>query len=143
MRILVVRAEILKTMFAAAPVSLPQSSSPVAEHSLTRKVHVRSRRVLLNTLWLCISNMLMGPRCCWGRDHTLSSKVANCPTSSDFSKDSIIFLKIIYLFIHKRHRDRGRDIGRGRNRLHAGSPMWDSILVLQDHTLSQRQTLNR
>ena len=25
--------------------------------------------------------------------------------------------------------------GRGRSRLHAGSPMWDSILGLQDHAL--------
>ena len=33
------------------------------------------------------------------------------------------------LFIHERHTERGRDIGRGRrSRLHAGSPMWDSIL---------------
>ncbi|XP_022277081.1 protein C1orf43 homolog isoform X2 [Canis lupus baileyi] len=36
------------------------------------------------------------------------------------------FFKI--LFIHKRHRERGRDIGRGRSRLPAGSPMWDLIL---------------
>ena len=37
------------------------------------------------------------------------------------------FLKRFYLFIHWRHRVRGRDIGRGRSRLHVGSPMWDSI----------------
>ena len=36
-------------------------------------------------------------------------------------------------------RGRGRDIGRGRSRLHAGSPMWDSISELRDHALSQRQ----
>ena len=28
-----------------------------------------------------------------------------------------------------RDRERGRDIGQGRSRLHAGSPMWDSIRV--------------
>ena len=28
-----------------------------------------------------------------------------------------------------------RDIGRGRSRLHAGTPMWDSIPGLQDHAL--------
>ena len=28
---------------------------------------------------------------------------------------------------------RGRDTGRGRSRLHAGSPTWDSIPGLQDH----------
>ena len=32
-------------------------------------------------------------------------------------------------------KERGRDIGRGRSRLHEGSLMWDSILGLQDHTL--------
>ena len=32
-------------------------------------------------------------------------------------------------------RQRGRDTGRGRSRLHAGSPMWDSIPGLQDQAL--------
>ena len=40
------------------------------------------------------------------------------------------------------HRERGRDTGGGRSRLHAGSLMWDSILGLWDQALSQRQTLN-
>ena len=44
--------------------------------------------------------------------------------------------KIFYLFIHEGHTERGRDIGRGRTRLHAGSLMWDSIPALWDHTLS-------
>ena len=43
----------------------------------------------------------------------------------------ILFLKRCYLFIHERHRD----TGRGRNKLHAGNLMRDSILGLQDHTL--------
>ena len=43
--------------------------------------------------------------------------------------------KIFYLFIHKRHRERGRDTGRGRSRLHAGSLIWDSIPSLQDQAL--------
>ena len=30
--------------------------------------------------------------------------------------------KDFYLFIHERHRDRGRDPGRGRSRLHAREP---------------------
>ena len=34
-----------------------------------------------------------------------------------------------------------RDIGRERSRVPAGSPMWNLILELQDHTLSGRQTL--
>ena len=42
-----------------------------------------------------------------------------------------------------RERERGRDAGRGKSRLHAGSPMWDSIPELQDQTLDQRQVLNR
>ena len=41
-----------------------------------------------------------------------------------------------------RHKERSRDIGRVRSRLHAGSLMRDSIPGLQDHDLSQRQTLN-
>ena len=43
--------------------------------------------------------------------------------------------------MHERHRERGKDTGRGRSRPHAGSPMWDSIPGPQDHTLSRRQTL--
>ena len=48
------------------------------------------------------------------------------------------FFKI--LFIHERHGERSRDIGRGRNRLAAGSPMQYSIPELQDHGPSQKQT---
>ena len=40
-------------------------------------------------------------------------------------------------------RERGRDTGRERSRLHAGSLMWDSIPGLQDCALGQRQVLNR
>ena len=47
----------------------------------------------------------------------------------------------MYLSIREteRCRERGRDTGRGRSRLHAGSPTWDSILGLQDQALGQRQ----
>ena len=41
------------------------------------------------------------------------------------------------------HRERERDIGRGRSRLYAGSPTWDSIPGLQDRALGQRQAPNR
>ena len=60
----------------------------------------------------------------------------------------ILELKFIfywfYLFIHERHRERqrSRDTGRGKIRLHVGNPIWDSMPGPQDHTLSQRQTLN-
>ena len=53
-----------------------------------------------------------------------------------------IFFKRFYLFIHDRERERGRDTGRGRSRLHATSLMQDSIPEPQDHALGQRQTLN-
>ena len=51
-----------------------------------------------------------------------------------------VFFKRFYLFIHKRQKERGRDTERGRSRLYAGSPMWDSIPGPRDHPLSQRQT---
>ena len=35
------------------------------------------------------------------------------------------------------HRERGRDTGRGRSRLHAGSLTWDSIPGLQDQALAE------
>ena len=40
------------------------------------------------------------------------------------------FKDFIYLFM--RDRERGRDIGREKGRLHAGSPMWDLIPGIQD-----------
>ena len=43
----------------------------------------------------------------------------------------------------ERERERGRDLGREKSRLHAGSLMWDSILGFQDPSLGQRQALNR
>ena len=49
------------------------------------------------------------------------------------------FFLRFYLFIHERHRERGRDTGREREAgSMQGSPMWDSILGLQDHTLGRR-----
>ena len=49
----------------------------------------------------------------------------------------IFFLKdFINLFMRDTERERGRDTGRGRSRLPAGSPTQDSILGLQDHALS-------
>ena len=54
----------------------------------------------------------------------------------------LLLLFKIYLFMGNTERQR-QSIGRGRSRLHAGSLMWDSMLGLQDHARSQRQTLNR
>ena len=40
-------------------------------------------------------------------------------------------------------RERGRDTGRERSRLHAGNPMWDLILGPPgSQALDQRQALN-
>ena len=52
------------------------------------------------------------------------------------------FFKILFIHERERERERGRDTGRERSRLHARSPMWDSIPGLQDHALGQRQALN-
>ncbi|XP_072674798.1 modulator of macroautophagy TMEM150B isoform X2 [Canis lupus baileyi] len=56
--------------------------------------------------------------------------------------DSLSFFKdFIYLFMREGvGAERGRDRGRGRSRLHAGSRMQDSIMGLRDHALSRRQT---
>ena len=43
--------------------------------------------------------------------------------SSQVTKTLSFFSSIFYLFIHERHRERGRDIGRERSRLLAGSLM--------------------
>ena len=55
-----------------------------------------------------------------------------------------IFLRV-YLFIYswETQRERCRDTGRGRSRLHAGTPMLDLIPGPQDHALGWRQVLNR
>ena len=40
------------------------------------------------------------------------------------------------------HTEGGRDTGRRRSRLHAGSLMQDLIAGLQDHNPSRREALN-
>ena len=50
------------------------------------------------------------------------------------------FLRFTYLFIYSFMKD--RETGRESSRLHAGSPMWDSISGPQDHALGQRQAPN-
>ena len=46
------------------------------------------------------------------------------------------FLKDFIYFFHERYSGKARDIGRGKSRLPATSPMWDWILGLRNHTLS-------
>ena len=61
---------------------------------------------------------------------------------SSFFFPKVSFFFFLRLFIHERHTERRRDTGRGRSRLPAGSPMWDSILGPQGHALSWRQMLH-
>ena len=55
------------------------------------------------------------------------------------SLSNFFFFLRFCLFIHENTQrgERSRDTGRGRGWLHAGSLMWDSVLVpgLQDHSL--------
>ena len=55
--------------------------------------------------------------------------------------ESLFFLfKILFIYSWETQRERGKDIGRERSRLHARSLIWDSILELQDQALNQRQS---
>ena len=53
------------------------------------------------------------------------------------------------MIVIQRERERERERERQRHRQRekqapcTGSPMWDSMLGLQDHALGQRQALNR
>ena len=78
-------------------------------------------------VWMCICTEL-APR----KSKFFLAKRTSIATSFLF----FFFLRF-YLFINERHREkqRGRDTGRGRSRLHAGNPMWDSILGPQDLSL--------
>ena len=58
------------------------------------------------------------------------------------STKAFFFLKKDFIYLFMRDTQRGRDTGRGRSRLHAGSPTRDSIPGLQDHALGPRQALN-
>ena len=55
--------------------------------------------------------------------------------------DCFFFLGFIYSWETGKERERGRDPGRGRSRLHSGSVTWDSIPGLQDQTLDWRWRL--
>ena len=54
---------------------------------------------------------------------------------------AVNFFVRFYLFI-MRDTERSRDTGRGRNRLHAWSLMWDLIPGLQDYALGRREMPN-
>ena len=65
------------------------------------------------------------------KEWILSKKAYNYPYVVFIYLFIYLFISF-YLFIQERHTERGRDTGTGRNRLHAGSPTWDSIPGLQD-----------
>ena len=50
------------------------------------------------------------------------------------------FFLRFYVFIHERQTERGRDTGRGRSRVHAGSPMRDKIPGPWGLTLSRSRS---
>ena len=45
--------------------------------------------------------------------------------------------------MREKERGRGQDTGRGRSRLQAGTPMWDSIPGPQDQALGLKAALNQ
>ena len=55
------------------------------------------------------------------------NKTINCRLAFDFGLILCLSFFFKILFIHERHTERGRDTGRGRSRLPAGSPKQDSI----------------
>ena len=71
----------------------------------------------------------------WAKGRRQTTAPPRDPRLRFFNKD------FIYLFMRD-NRARGRDTGRGRSRLPAGSPMWGSMPGPRDHDLSQRHTLN-
>ena len=89
----------------------------------------------------------MGWMILWSRQSSPSTLQTNMKSGNGGASVVQLFKCLFFfktLFVNERNgeRDRGGDIGWERNRLHAGSPMWDSILGPQDHAQSQRQKLN-
>ena len=71
------------------------------------------------------------------RDFHLSSGEVACCAGNE------AYIYIFYLFMIVRERERQRHRQREKQAPCTGSPMWDSILGLQDRALGQRQALNR
>ena len=132
-------------MRCVQPARRPESRARLREAAPGRAPGVKpagSERLRRTTRALCTGSVGLGCKeakgmvllcCCflWGRRLEFAHLCK-----------SFFFLRF-YLFIHKRHTERGKDTGRGRSRLHAGIPLWDSIPGLQGHALGQRQALNR
>ena len=120
------------------------------EHGTNDNVPVLSRSFGKFSSLLCplsqnsAATMKTSPEQCVGRCRACQVEMSGPPSQAPGIQTSQEIYLFIYLFIfNKINRERERDKGRGRSRLHAGSPMWDSIPGLQDHALGQRQMLNR
>ena len=68
----------------------------------------------------------------------LNKKQIVLQKKEELIKFIFIFLRF-YFFMRNTEREgvRGRDTGRGRSSLHAGTLMWDLIPGLQDHALGR------
>ena len=76
--------------------------------------------------------VLLGP-------HPRMQNLGSCPCRSQTIYPEgipLFFFLRFYLYIHERHTQRGKDIGRVRSRHPAGSLKWDLILRPRDHDLS-------
>ena len=71
-------------------------------------------------------------------DHMISAFKENAHFSHEMTnyllffyieKIADFFFKILFIDSLETHREKGRDIGRGRSKLPAGSPMWDSGIM--------------
>ena len=86
-----------------------------------------------------ISNYSFGLRNLRARVLGFESWLPSLPRHMTLSRlQKILF---IYSWEIQRERERGRDTGRGRSWLHAGSPTWDWVPGLQKHALGWRQML--
>ena len=100
--------------------------------------HLIKAYIILNYIYSQIQNIML-IKVQWYLENNFYNSKSLC-----FLHDStyFYFLKILFIYSWETERETGRDTGRGRSRLPAGSPMQDSIPGSQDHNLSWRQTLN-
>ena len=69
----------------------------------------------------------MFPLFSWANLNWFLSCIQRTQAKEEGRKEKISFFKRDFIHLFMRDRERGRDIGRGRSRLHARSQMWDSI----------------
>ena len=104
-------------------------------------ISTSSERKCFLTVWSQVRNT---KKCPGGKINRITQMVKE----SSGVGGGIILLIILFFFfslrfyLFMRDTERGRDTGRGRNRLPEGSLMQDLIPGLQDYALSRRQMLN-